>query len=93
MPLDDQSRPSLARGVRLHNDAKTGEPVLLFPEGVLYLSPTANDILARCDGQATMAAILASLSEEYDIDRETLRKDLLDCLLDLYQRKLVVCLA
>ena len=90
MPLDDQTRPALARGVRLQIDSATGEPVLLFPEGVLHLSPTANDILARCDGQATIASILSSLAEDYDIDHATLRNDLLDCLLDLHQRKLVV---
>jgi coenzyme PQQ biosynthesis protein PqqD len=91
MTFDDQSRPSLARGVRLQTDAASGEPVLLFPEGLLFLSATANDILARCDGQATIQAIISSLSEEYEVDRETLRKDLLDCLIDLYERKLVVC--
>ena len=90
MSLDDQSKPSLARGVRLQTDSITGEPILLFPEGVLYLSATAKDILLHCDGQATIADILSSLSDEYDVDRETLREDLLDCLLDLYERKLVV---
>lgn len=90
MPFDDQSRPCLARGVRLQTDATTGEPVLLFPEGVLHLSATANDILIRCDGQSTVASIISSLAEEYDADHDTLRKDLLDCLLDLYQRKLIV---
>lgn len=90
MNLEDQSRPKLARGARLGVDPKTGEPILLFPEGVLFLSATANDILSRCSGKETLADILGSLAEEYDADRETLRQDVLDCLGDLYQRKLVV---
>lgn len=89
-PLDEQSRPGLARGVRLQTDVKTGEPVLLFPEGVLYLSETANEILSRCNGVQTVSGILSALAEEYDVSPETLREDVLDCLNDLYQRKLVV---
>jgi coenzyme PQQ biosynthesis protein PqqD len=88
--FDEQSRPGLARGVRLQTDVKTGEPVLLFPEGVLYLSPTAQDILSRCNGDQTISSILSWLAGEYDIDQDTLRQDVLDCLNDLYQRKLVV---
>jgi coenzyme PQQ biosynthesis protein PqqD len=90
MDPDEQSRPKLARGVRLRVDTKTGEPMLLFPEGVLFLSATANDILSRCSGKETVSDILVSLGKEYDADRETLRQDVLDCLGDLYQRKLVV---
>lgn len=90
MDADEQSRPKLARGVRLQLDVPTGEPVLLFPEGVLFLSATAKDILARCTGQETVSDLIASLAEEYEADREILRQDVLDCLSDLYQRKLVV---
>ena len=90
MNPDQQSRPRLARGVRLQADPKTGEPVVLFPEGVLFLSETANDIVAHCQGTETIAEIVAALAEEFEVDRETLRQDVLDCLADLYQRKLVV---
>jgi len=90
MSLPEQSRPRLARGVRLQADPKTGQPVLLFPEGVLFLSETAKDILARCQGGETIAELVASLAQEYDVDRATLRQDVLDCLGDLYQRNLVI---
>ena len=88
-PLDEQSRPRLARGVRLQTDVKTGEPMLLFPEGVLYLSETANAVLSRCNGVETVSGILGLLAEEYEVSPETLREDVLDCLNDLQQRKLV----
>ena len=90
MRLDEESCPRLARGVRLHTDAKTGDPILLFPEGVLYLSETAQEILSRCDGSKTVAGILSALSADYEVDPDTLRQDVLDCFSDLYQRKLVV---
>ncbi|HEV2392969.1 MAG TPA: pyrroloquinoline quinone biosynthesis peptide chaperone PqqD [Verrucomicrobiae bacterium] len=88
--VDEQSRPALARGVRLQTDAKSGEPVLLFPEGILYLSETAQQIVARCDGRSTAEAIIASLAVEYEVDRATLREDVFECLVDLYERKLLV---
>jgi len=90
--IDDQSRPSLARGVRLQNDATTGEPILLFPEGVLHLSSSAHDIVTRCNGQATVLAIISALAAEYEVDSETLHRDVLDCLSDLHQRKLLMFL-
>jgi coenzyme PQQ biosynthesis protein PqqD len=89
-PVDPESRPALARGVRLQTDATTGEPILLFPEGVLHLNPTAHDIVSRCDGQRTTEAIIALLADEYEVASETLRGDILACLHELHQRKLLV---
>jgi pyrroloquinoline quinone biosynthesis protein D len=89
-PFDLQSCPALARGVRLQADASTGERVLLFPEGVLHLNPTAHDIVSRCDGQRTAEAIIASLADEYEVAAEILRADVIDCLRELQQRSLVV---
>jgi coenzyme PQQ biosynthesis protein PqqD len=90
--IDEQSRPSLARGVRRQNDAKTGEPVLLFPEGVLFLSETAHDIVSRCDGESTVASIISSLADEYEADSATLRQDVLECLVQLQERQALVFL-
>jgi coenzyme PQQ biosynthesis protein PqqD len=87
--LDAQSRPALARGVRLRNDPITGEPVLLFPEGVLPLDAATHDILIRCSGQATVASIILSLAEEYETDPGTVRADVCECLAQLRQRMLV----
>jgi coenzyme PQQ biosynthesis protein PqqD len=88
--LDLQSRPGLARGVRLQNDPATGELVLLFPEGVLHLSETAREIVTRCDGRETVSGVIASLATEYSAEPETLRADVLECLLELQRRKLIV---
>ena len=88
-PPDDQSRPALAPGVRLQTDKVSGEPVLVFPEGVLFINSTAQDIVARCDGQATVEQILAALAEEYDAPAADLREDVMACLTELRQRKLL----
>lgn len=90
MNMNEQSRPALARGVRLQFDPATGEPMLLYPEGVMHLSETAHDIVRRCDGSYSISDLLASLAAEYDADAQVLREDVLDCLRDLYHRKLVV---
>ena len=58
------AQPKLARGVRLQTDSKTGNSVLLFPEGVLELNETAQDIVSRCDGR-TVGEIVQTLAEEY----------------------------
>jgi pyrroloquinoline quinone biosynthesis protein D len=88
-PLDSHSRPKLAPGVRLQIDASTGEPVLLFPEGVLELNATAQEIAKRCTGTCTIDEMVRDLAAEYDADEATLRADALECLADLRARNLV----
>ncbi len=88
--IDAFSRPALARGIRLASDKVTGQPVLLFPEGVVHLSPTAHAILTRCNAETSVEMIVASLCEEYEANEADLMKDVLDCLKQLQQRKLVV---
>jgi pyrroloquinoline quinone biosynthesis protein D len=88
--IDEQSRPSLAVGVRLQTDATTGEPILLFPEGLMHLNSTAQEVLARCDGNTTVAALITALAAEYETDSSALRIDVIDCLTELRQRKMIV---
>lgn len=87
--LDEQSRPALGRGVRLRNDPITGEPLLLYPEGVLPLDATTHDILTRCTGENTLDSIVCSLADEYEADSETLRSDVYECLEQLQRQMLV----
>jgi pyrroloquinoline quinone biosynthesis protein D len=87
--IDQQSRPALARGVRLRNDPITGQPVLLFPEGIMPLDDTTHDILSRCSGESTVESIVLALADEYEIDPGTLGRDVCECLEHLRQRMLV----
>jgi pyrroloquinoline quinone biosynthesis protein D len=81
-------QPRLARGVRLQTDSKTGNSVLLFPEGVLELNETAQEILTHCDGR-TVSEIIKVLAEEYDADPQMLATDVHETLVDLQRRKLI----
>jgi len=72
----------------LQTDSKTGNSVLLFPEGVLELNETARDILRRCDGRP-VTEIIQGLAEEYDVDPEALVADVRETLADLQRRKLI----
>jgi len=39
--------------------------VLLYPEGVVKLNPTAGEILKRCDGEHTVSALVAELQQVF----------------------------
>jgi pyrroloquinoline quinone biosynthesis protein D len=86
--ITGSAQPRLARGVRLQADSKTGNTVLLFPEGVLELNETAQEILTRCDGR-TVSEIIHALVEEYEVDAQMLAADVRETLADLQRRKLI----
>ena len=86
--IADSAQPTLTRGVRLQADSKTGNSVLLFPEGILELNETAEEIITRCDGR-TVSQITQALAEEYNVDLEMLAADVRETLADLQRRKLI----
>jgi pyrroloquinoline quinone biosynthesis protein D len=86
--IDGSAQPTLARGVRLQTDSKTGNSVLLFPEGILELNETAEEIVTRCDGR-TVSEITQALAEEYNVDLEMLGADVRETLADLQRRRLI----
>lgn len=88
--IDPRHCPRLAPRVRLRIDSVRQEPVLLFPEGLLVLSPTAHEIVSRCDGHTTIESIIRSLGDEFDATEEILREDVLETLTDLLERNLLV---
>ncbi len=88
LEIANAAQPRLARGVRLQIDSTTGKSVLLFPEGILELNETAQEILTRCDGR-TVSEIVRALAEEYDADLAALAADVRETLSDLQRRKLI----
>jgi pyrroloquinoline quinone biosynthesis protein D len=86
--IPDHAQPRLASGVRLEMDRTTGKGVLLFPEGILELNETAQEIITRCDGRP-LNEIVLRLAQEYEADLETLAADVRETLADLERRKLV----
>jgi pyrroloquinoline quinone biosynthesis protein D len=88
--LDLTLRPSLASHVRLKTDPVTGDPILLFPEGLLVLNATAHEIVSRFNGETSIAEIIAQLTEEFDASEEVLRSDILENLEQLRQQNLLL---
>jgi pyrroloquinoline quinone biosynthesis protein D len=60
------TRPRLVTGARLRYDEVRKEHVLLVPEGVVRLNPTAAQVLELCDGERSLDDIVGALSARYD---------------------------
>ncbi|HUZ07284.1 MAG TPA: pyrroloquinoline quinone biosynthesis peptide chaperone PqqD [Candidatus Paceibacterota bacterium] len=88
-PIADTSRPRLADKVRLKWDAVREKHLLLFPEGVLVLNQTAHDVLARCDGQRTVAEIVKTLALQYATAANTIDGDVKEILQRLAEKSFV----
>jgi pyrroloquinoline quinone biosynthesis protein D len=63
MTPDPNSRPRLAPGCRLGENSQ--QRVLLMPERALRLMGPSLEIIERCDGKHTVAAIIADLQTIY----------------------------
>jgi pyrroloquinoline quinone biosynthesis protein D len=64
--MNDTTRPRIAKGFRLQWEAAQDCHVLLYPEGMVKLNRSAGEILARCDGQASLPAIVESLEQAFN---------------------------
>ena len=58
-------RPQIGRLYRLQWEAAQQAWVLLFPEGMIKLNPTAGEILRRCDGARAADDIIADLEATF----------------------------
>jgi len=83
-------RPRLAPGVRLHFDKTRDVWVLLCPERVIETEGPASEILRRCDGTRTIAAIVDELAGVYAADRAVIEPDVTDMLAELVSKRLLV---
>ena len=60
--LGPAARPRLSSRARLQYDGVRDKRVLLFPEGLLVLNDTAAAVLGLCDGEHSVADIVADLA-------------------------------
>jgi pyrroloquinoline quinone biosynthesis protein D len=87
--IADDARPRLPHGVRLvHNEAQGGW-VLLAPERVFKADPIAAEIVRRCTGEATFAAIVDDLAKTYKAPRERILADATALLRGLADKRLL----
>ena len=82
------TRPRLVTGARLRYDQVREEHVLLIPEGVVRLNPTAAEVLELCDGDRSLDDIVGALSARYQ--GADVRDDVLELLDAMAQKGLVV---
>jgi len=64
-PLTPKVVPRILHGARLEWDEVRRRQVLLYPEGLVTLSPTAADVVRLCDGGHTLAQIVEALKRQY----------------------------
>ena len=82
------TRPRLVTGARLRYDEVREEHVLLIPEGVVRLNPTAAEVLELCDGARSLDDIVVAVSAHYE--GADVRDDVLELVDAMAQRGLVV---
>jgi pyrroloquinoline quinone biosynthesis protein D len=82
------TRPRLVIGARLRYDEVREEHVLLVPEGVVRLNPTAAEVLELCDGERSLDEIVGALSARYG--GADVREDVHELVDAMAQRGLVV---
>jgi pyrroloquinoline quinone biosynthesis protein D len=70
--------PAMARRFRLQFEQAQSAWVLLYPEGMVKLSPSAGEIMKRVDGQMTVDALIRSLEGAFP--GTDLRRDVLNFL-------------
>jgi len=63
--LLDSARLAVGRGFRLQWEPVQNAHVLLYPEGMIKLNGSAGAIMSRCDGERTVADIVADLERTY----------------------------
>ncbi len=81
--ISAESVPRLPRGVKLRFDKTRDKWVVLAPERVFVPDPIALEIIKRCDGEATVAAIVDDLAAAFEAPREVIEKDVGALLQDL----------
>jgi pyrroloquinoline quinone biosynthesis protein D len=67
--------PKFAAGVRLHYDKVRAAWILQAPERVIIPDETALEILRRCNGRASLGAIIDDLAAAYDEKRDVIAAD------------------
>jgi len=64
--IDADSQPRIGRGFRLQWEQAQQAHVLLYPEGMVKLNPSAGQILTRCNGETRLGDIVADLEKTFE---------------------------
>ena len=77
------SVPRLPRGVRLQFDKLRDKWVVQAPERLFEPDAIAVEIIKRCNGEASVAAIVDDLAKTFEADRAVIERDVNALLQDL----------
>ena len=64
-PVTATTQPRVGTGFRLQWEPVQNCHVLLYPEGMVKLNGSAGEIMKRCDGVQTVAAIAADIEQTF----------------------------
>ena len=73
--VGEASVPRLARGARLQFDKHREQWIVQAPERLFVLDPIALEIVQRCDGVASVGAIVDGLAAKFDAPRDIILRD------------------
>jgi pyrroloquinoline quinone biosynthesis protein D len=59
------TQPRVGPGFRLQWEPAQNAHVLLYPEGMVKLNQSSGEIMKRCDGQRSIAAIVSELETAF----------------------------
>jgi pyrroloquinoline quinone biosynthesis protein D len=88
-PIAPDVCPRLPHGVRLVHSEAQGGWVLLAPERVFKADAIAAEIVKRCTGESTFAAIVDDLAQAYSAPRERVLADVTTMLRGLADKKML----
>ena len=83
------SVPRIGAGFRLQWEPAQDCHVLLYPEGMVKLNASAGEIMKRCDGQRSVAVIVADLEAAFSASG--LEADVLNFVQLAGQQRWLVC--
>ena len=81
--IGEASVPRLGPHVKLRFDKQRDQWIVLAPERLFVPDSVALEIIRRCDGVATVAAIVDGLAAAYKAPRDTILRDVSTLLQDL----------
>ena len=68
----DNNIPVISSKFRFQWEEAQGCHIILYPEGMITLNPSAGEILKRCNGEMDIAALIHDLKTQFPgIDLET----------------------
>ncbi|SMF80327.1 pyrroloquinoline quinone biosynthesis protein D [Tistlia consotensis] len=81
--ISEESVPRLPPGVKLRHDKARDQWLVQAPERVFVPDPIALEVIRRCNGEASVGAIVDDLAKTFQAPREVILGDVTEMLQDL----------